>query len=70
MDGVWNTFKYPPKPFVTRCQIKAIQGQEVKKVKYKILGLGGVIHVYRSDFLQEHKNDPRIHFERPKPDKI
>ena len=55
MDRVWDTSKYHPKPFVTLCQVKVIQRQEVKKVKFNILGLGGVIHIFRSDFRQERK---------------
>ena len=55
MDRVWDTPKYPPKPFVTLCKVKIIQGHEVKKVKFIILGFRGVIHVFRSDFLQEPK---------------
>ena len=43
MDRVWNTSKFPPKPWVTLCQIKVIQGHEVKKIKFKILSLDGVI---------------------------
>ena len=35
MDRVWDTSKYPPKPFVTLCEVKVIQGDEVKKVKFK-----------------------------------
>ena len=55
MDRVWGTSKYPPKPFVTLCQVKVNHGHEVKKIKFKILGLGGVMHVFRSDFRQERK---------------
>ena len=55
MDRVCDTSKYPPKPFVTLCKVKVIQGHEVKKVKFKIFGLGGVIHLFRPDFRQERK---------------
>ena len=55
MDHVLDTFKYPLKPFVTLCQVKVTQGQEVKKVILKILYLGGVMHVLGSDFRLEHK---------------
>ena len=55
MDRVWDTSKYPPKPFVTLRQVKAIQGHEVKRVKFKILCLGGVIHVLRSGCRQQRK---------------
>ena len=55
MNRIWDTSKCPPKHFVTLCQVKVIQGHEVKKVNFKILGLGGVIHVFRSDFRQELK---------------
>ena len=59
MSRVWDTSKTPPKPFVTLCQIKVIQGQEVEKVEFKILCLGGVIHVLGQDFRHEHfLNDP------------
>ena len=70
MDRVWDTSKCPPKPFVNLCQDKVVQGHEVKKVKFKILGLGGVMHVFRPDFRQERKNDHKTLFERPKLDKI
>ena len=53
------------KPFVTLCQIKVIQGHEVKKVKFKVLGLGGVMRVFRLDF-QDCKNDPKTLFETAK----
>ena len=66
MDPVWDTSKYPPKMFVTLCQIKVIQGH---KVKCKILSLGGVIHAFRSDFRQERKNYPGTLFELFKSDK-
>ena len=57
----WNAsgiFKNPPTPFVTLCQTKVIQGNKVKTVKFTILGLGGVIHVFGSDFRQERKERP------------
>ena len=66
MDRAWNTTKYPPKPFVILCEVKVNQGREAKKIKFKILGLIGVIHVFRSDFRQKAKNDPRTLFEGPK----
>ena len=50
MDRVENTDKYPSKPFVTLYQSKVIYSHEVKKVKFKLLGLGCVIHVLGSDF--------------------
>ena len=55
MDRVWDTFKYPPKPSVTLCQIKVTRGHEVKKVKFKILSFGDVIHIFGSDFRQKCK---------------
>ena len=55
MGRVWDTSKYPPKSFVTLCQMRGIQGHKVKKVKFKILSLGGVLHIFGSDFRQEHK---------------
>ena len=58
MNRVRDTSKYPPKPFVTLCQVKVIQGHEAKGVKFKILDLGGVIHVFRSDIRQEFQNWP------------
>ena len=59
-----------PQAFCTLCQVKVIQGHEVINVKLKILGLGGVIHVFRSYFRQELKNDPRTLFERPNRTKL
>ena len=71
MDRVWDTFKYPPKPLVTLCQIKVIQGHKVKKVKFNILSLGILIHVLMSHFHQGHtKNVSRTLFERSKSDRI
>ena len=55
---IWDTYKCPPKLFMTLCQVKVIHGREVKNVKFKISGLGGVIHVFRSDFHEERKKDP------------
>ena len=55
MDRVWDTSKHPPKHFVTLCQVMIIQGNEAKNVKFKILGLGGVMHVFRSDFHHDRK---------------
>ena len=31
MDCVWDTSKHPPQLVVSLCQIKAIQGHEVKE---------------------------------------
>ena len=53
MYRVWDTSKYYHKPFVALCQVKVIQGHEVEKEKFKMLGFGGVIHVLRSDFRQK-----------------
>ena len=50
MDRVFDNPKYPPKLFVTLCQVKVIQDYEVKKVKIKISDLGDMIHVFMSDF--------------------
>ena len=58
MDRVCDACEYPPKPIVDLCQVKVIHGHEVKKIKFKILGLDGVIQVFRSDFRQERKNEP------------
>ena len=55
MDRIWNTSKYPPQSFVTFCQTKVIKGQNYEKVKFKILSLGGAIHVFGSDFRQERE---------------
>ena len=44
---------------MTVCQIKVIQGQEVKKVKCYVLGLGGVMHVVGQIFVKNAKKDPR-----------
>ena len=50
--------------------MKVIQGHKVKKIKFNILSLGGVMHVFRLDFRQERKNDPRTLFERSKWEEI
>ena len=47
MYRVWDTPKYLPKPLVTLFQVKVIEGHEVKKGKFEVLGLGGVIRVFR-----------------------
>ena len=71
MYRVWDTSKYPPKPFVTLRQVKVIQGHQVKKAKYKILGFVCCdIYIFWSDFRQERKYDPLTSFERPKSDEI
>ena len=46
---------YPPKPFAALCQVNVIQGHDVKKMIFKSLGLGCVIHIVRPDFRQERK---------------
>ena len=38
MSRVWDTSKYPPKTFVTLCQVKVIQCHEVKKGQIQNLG--------------------------------
>ena len=55
MDRVWDNFKYPPKPFVTLCQVKVIQGHEVKRVQIQNFGFGWCDTFFRSDFRQERK---------------
>ena len=55
MDRVWDTSEYPPKSFVALYQVNVIQCHEVKKIKFKIIGSGGVIRVFRSDLRQERK---------------
>ena len=65
MDRIWDTSKCPPKPFVTLCEVKVIQGHEVKKVKLKVLGSSSVIHVFRSDFRQEQKKVPEYFYSGP-----
>ena len=55
---------------MTVCQIKAIQGHEVKKVKSYVLGLGGVIHVVAQIFVKNAKKDTIIFFEWLKSDKM
>ena len=55
MDRVWDTYKYHPKITEITFQAKVIQGHEVKKVKLKILGLGGVIHGVMSVFVRNAK---------------
>ena len=70
MNRVWDTSKYvSPKSLVTLCQMKGIQDHNVKKVKFKILSLGGVIHFFGSDVRQERKkNNPGTPSEWPKSD--
>ena len=40
MDRVWDTSKYPTKPFVTLCQVKVINGHEAKKDEIENFGFG------------------------------
>ena len=70
MDCVWDTSKYHPKLSVGIFKVRVIQGQG--KVKWKILGLGGVVHVFLVSFffVKNAKNGPRTLFELPKPDKF
>ena len=71
MDRIWDTSKYPLKPLMILGQNKVIQRHEVKKVKTKILGSGGVVQTAKSDFRQERKKMTLEHFfEWPKWDKI
>ena len=51
MDRVWDI----PKRLVGLCQVKVIQGHEVKKIKFEALGLDDVIHVFRSYFRYERE---------------
>ena len=44
MDSVCDTAKYPPKSSATLCQVKVIQGQEIRR-QFIILGLGGVMQL-------------------------
>ena len=39
MDRVWDTCKYPPKPFVTLCHIRIIKGRGRKMVGHAPLGV-------------------------------
>ena len=64
VDRVWDTSYYPPEHLVGSCQAKVIRGQEVKKVPQNV-GLGGTIHISRSDFRKEAKNDPIKFFNDP-----
>ena len=52
--------KYNPKLLVSSFQVKAIQSNEVKKVKLKSLALGGVMHLFMPVFRQEPENDQKI----------
>ena len=52
MDRVRNTSKHLPEAFLTLCEVKVIQSHEVKRVKFKIVCFGGVIHDFRRDFRQ------------------
>ena len=69
-DRVCGASKHPHKSLVTSYQVQVIRGHDVKKKKYKLSGLGGVIHTLRSVFRQEHRNDPRTLLERPKVGKM
>ena len=69
MDRAWNSSRYPPKPMVTSCQVKITRGYEFRKVKLKILVLGGVIHAVAIFFHGERKNGSKIRFKRPKWDR-
>ena len=55
MDRVCDSPKYPPKALVALCQVKLIQGHEVKKVNFETLVLDGAMHVFRSDFRQKRE---------------
>ena len=54
MDRVWDICKSHPGLSVSTFQAKDIPGDEVKKVKLKILGLGDAIHVFSQAIRQEH----------------
>ena len=66
MDRVLDTSKYP----TIFCDL--VSNKEYQR-SYdqtgQILSLGGVIHIFGSDFRQGRKNDSRTLFERTKSDK-
>ena len=62
MNRVWDTSRYPPEPLVTSRQVNVIRDHEVKKVILEILGLGGVILVFRSYLRQEREKMTIEHF--------
>ena len=72
MDRFWDNHKYHTKSSVSIFKSKVIEGHEVKKKSNrKISGLGGVIPTcFRSGFVNNATNNPKIAIERPKSDKI
>ena len=69
MNSVTDICKYHFLCFVTIIQVKVISGHQVKSknrdldgIKKK-LGFRAAIHVFRSDFRKERKNDPNTLFE-------
>ena len=40
MGGVWDISKYLTKPFATLCQVKVIQGYDVKNGQIQSFGFG------------------------------
>ena len=71
MDRVYDTSKYPPKPFVTLCQSQVIQSPEVKNRQISNFEFGWPNTCFWVRFLSRtQKTIIRMLFERPKSDKI
>ena len=62
MGRVWDTSKDPPKSFVSLCQFKVIQGHQAKNVKFQIVGLCCLVHIFKLHFDKNAENDPRALF--------
>ena len=59
MDRAWDTSKYHPKLSVSIFKVRVIKGHEGQgNVKLKILGLGGVIHVFGSVVCKDREKRP------------
>ena len=66
MDSVTDICKYHFLCFVIIMQVKVISGHQVKKVKHFFSWFRAAIHVLRSDFAKNAKNDPKTLFEASK----
>ena len=62
MHRVWDTFKHPPKPLVTSCQVEVNQGHEAKRSKFSF-GLNDRLHIFSPHFRIERETDAKILFE-------
>ena len=66
MDSVSDICKYHLLCFATIIEVKVMSGHQLKKVKQKKSWFRAAIHVSRSDFRKERKNDPKTLFETSK----